>query len=157
MPMAVSVLGAVAFAAAAVGATAVLGRATDEVVGPAFGRGVSTTTLRTWSVALVAVGAGRGLSVVVRRYFAAMLEARMQAGLRTQVVDKYLTAPMSFHQTRRPGELLAHADADVIGTTTVIKPLPFSIGLVALVVFAFVSLILVDPVFALVAACLFPF
>ena len=82
---------------------------------------------------IVMVGFVRGMSIVVRRYFAAMLEARMQATLRRGVVDKYLTAPLSFHHSRPTGELLAHADADVSGTTMVIKPLPFSIGVIALV------------------------
>jgi len=156
VPMIVSVVGAVLFAAAAVGATVAVGHVTDSVITPAFNGGVERSTV--WAgVGLVAVvGTARGLSVVVRRYFAAMLEARMQATLRRGVVDKYLTAPLSFHHSRPTGELLAHADADVTGTTMVIKPLPFSIGVVALVVFALVSLVAVDWTFTLIAVALFP-
>lgn len=156
IPTVVSVVGAVAFAAAAVGATIVTGWVTDTVIKPAFSDGVSARTIWGGVVALVAVGFARGASVVVRRYFAAMLEARMQVTLRTGVVDKYLEVPLSWHQQRPTGELLAHADADVTGTTMLIKPLPFSIGLVALVVFALGSLIAVDWTFTLIALALFP-
>lgn len=156
MPMAVSVVGAVLFAAAAVGATVAVGHVTDTVITPAFSGGVARSTVWAGVVLIFVVGVVRGLSVVVRRYFAAMLEARMQSTLRRGVVDKYLSAPLSFHQTRPTGELLAHADADVTGTTMLIKPLPFSIGVFALVAFALISLIAVDWTFTLIAIALFP-
>lgn len=156
MPMAVSVVGAVLFAAAAVGATIAVGRVTDTVITPAFAGGVERSTVWGGVALIFVVGLVRGLSVVVRRYFAAMLEARMQATLRRGVVDKYLSAPLSFHQSRPTGELLAHADADVTGTTMVIKPLPFSVGVFALVVFALASLIAVDWTFTVIAVALFP-
>lgn len=155
-PLVISVVGAVMFAAAAVGATVVVGRVTDDVIAPAFRGGVDARTVWTGITAILLVGVVRGLSVVVRRYFAAMLEARMQVTLRQGVVDKYLSAPLSYHHAHPTGELLAHADADVTGTTTLIKPLPFSIGVMALVVFALVSLIAVDWTFTLIAIALFP-
>ena len=80
----------------------------------------------------------------------------MQVTLRTGVVDKYLSVPMAFHQSRPTGELLARAEADVSGTTMLIKPLPFSIGLIALVAFALASLIAVDWTYSLIALTLFP-
>lgn len=156
MPTAVSVVGAVAFAAAAVGSTIVVGRLTDELIQPAFRGHVEHRSILLGVAAVIAVGIARGVSVVVRRYFAAMLEARMQVTLRTGVVDKYLSVPMAFHQSRPTGELLARAEADVSGTTMLIKPLPFSIGLIALVAFALASLIAVDWTYTLIALTLFP-
>lgn len=156
MPTAVSVVGAVAFAAAAVGSTIVVGRLTDELIQPAFRGHVERRSILLGVAAVIAVGIARGVSVVVRRYFAAMLEARMQVTLRTGVVDKYLSVPMAFHQSRPTGELLARAEADVSGTTMLIKPLPFSIGLIALVAFALASLIAVDWTYTLIALTLFP-
>ncbi len=155
-PTIVSVIGAVAFSAAAVGLTVVVGRATDQLIAPAFDGGVEARDVWLGVVAIVAVGLAKGASVVVRRYFAAMLEARMQVTLRTAVVDRYVRVPLEVHRVRPTGELLATADADVTGTTMVIKPLPFSIGLIALVVFALVSLAINDWTFAAVAICLFP-
>ena len=60
----------------------------------------------------------------------------MQRTLRRGVVDKYLAVPLRYYHSKATGELLSHTDADVLGTTTVIKPLPFSIGVAALIVFA---------------------
>ncbi len=154
IPAGISVVGAVAYAAAAVGATMAFGWATDTLVRSAS----RPDAAQLWvGVSVVmAVGCAKGVAVVVRRYFAAMFEARMQVTLRRGVVDKYVTTPLSFFQSRPTGELLAHADADVAGTTMLIKPLPFSIGLVALVVFALINLVSIDWTFAAVAIVLFP-
>ena len=161
MPTVVSVVGAVSFAGAAVGATVVAGRVTDQLIGPAFdtsvaGEGVAGNDVVIGFALIVGFGLLKGVSVVIRRYFAAMLEARMQATLRREVVDRYLGVPLSFFQSRPTGELLAHADADVSGTTMLIKPLPFSLGLIALVVFSLGSLVAVDWTFTAVALALFP-
>ena len=156
LPTVVSICGAVCYAAAAVGSTVAVGRVTDRLITPAFNGGVSSSTVIGGVLLIVIVGLLKGSSVVVRRYFAAMLEARMQVTLRRGVVDKYLTVPLSFHNAHPTGELLAHADADVTGTTMVIKPLPFSIGLIALAVFSLISLVLVDWTFAVIALTLFP-
>jgi ABC-type multidrug transport system fused ATPase/permease subunit len=100
-----------------VGSTIVVGRLTDELIQPAFRGHVERRSILLGVAAVIADA--RGVSVVVRRYFAAMLEARMQVTLRTGVVDKYLSVPMAFHQSRPTGELLArrgrrvgHHDAD---------------------------------------------
>lgn len=155
-PTVVSVIGAIMFSAAAVGSTIAVGEATDKLISPGILGELDSATLWLWVAIVVGVGIARGLSVVLRRYYAAMLEARMQATLRRGVVDQYLRLPLSFHQSTPTGTLLAHADADVTGTTMLIKPLPFSIGLVALVVFSLASLLAVDWTFALTAIALFP-
>ena len=155
-PTVVSVLGAIAFAAAAVGATMVIGRVTDELIVRSEGSRPGSDLVWRGVALIVVVGIARGLSVVVRRYFAAMLEARMQVTLREQVTDRYLDVPLSYHLRMPAGELLAHADADVSGTTMLIKPLPFTIGLVALVVFSIASLLGIDWTFMLIALALFP-
>lgn len=155
-PFVVSVAGAVMFSAAAVGATIAIGETTDLLITPAFGDGIDGGTVLGGVAVVVGVGLLRGASIVVRRYYASMVEARMQRTLRNEIVEKYLTVPLSFHQRTPTGELLAHADADVVGTTTVIKPLPFSIGVMALVFFALASLVVVDWTFAVVAVVLFP-
>lgn len=155
-PFVVSIVGAVLYSAAAVGATIAIGGVTDHLIAPAFSGGVKGGAVVGGVAVVVLVGMLRGSSIVIRRYYAAMVEARMQRTLRRAVVEKYLTVPLGFHRTTPTGELLAHADADVLGTTTVIKPLPFSIGVAALALFALVSLALVDWTFAVVALILFP-
>lgn len=156
MPMALGVLGATLFSAAVVGTSIAIGRVTDKLIIPAFSTGVDRSTVLGGAAVVGLIGVIRGLSVILRRYFAAMTEARMQARLRTDVVDKYLTVPMSYHQAHPAGELLAHAEADVMATTLSIRALPFAIGVVALVVFALASLAFVDWAFLLVGLGLFP-
>jgi ABC-type multidrug transport system fused ATPase/permease subunit len=155
-PFAVSLVGAVTFSAAAVGVPLAVGRVTDDVITPAFRGGVSRSAVLGGVAAVIGIGLVRGCSIILRRYFAAMVEARMQRTLRTLVAEKYLRVPMAYYHQNPTGELLAHADADVVGTTTSIKPLPFSIGVVTLAVFALASLVAVDWTFAATALVLFP-
>ena len=85
---------------------------------PAFNGGVTKDAVIGGMALVIGIGLVRGVSIIGRRYFAAMLEARMQVTLRTEVVDTYLDLPMAYYQANPTGELLAHADADVVGTTT---------------------------------------
>jgi ABC-type multidrug transport system fused ATPase/permease subunit len=155
-PLAVSVAGATVFALSAVGATAVLGWLTDELIIPAFEDEVDTSVLTLAVAALVGVTLLRAVSIVFRRYFGAMTGRRTQADLRRQVTDRYLDVPLAYHQRTPAGRLLAHAVADIEAATEVIYPLPFSVGVFALVFSSMVSLVLVDPLMALVAFVLFP-
>ena len=156
LPFAVSLIGGVSWSAMVVGTTYVLGRITDEVIEPGFDEGVPGGTV-WWAVfALIAVAVLRGLSVVLRRWFGSLTETRMQASLRRDVAEKLLDMPMSSYRRRPTGELLAHADADVTTGTIMLMPLPFSIGVIALVVISIASLFTADVAFAVVAIVLFP-
>jgi ABC-type multidrug transport system fused ATPase/permease subunit len=155
-PFALSLVGGVAWALLIVAATYVLGRVTDEIIEPAFDEGVSASTV-WWGVgALVIVAALRGASVVVRRWYGSVTETRMQASLRRDVGERLLTMPMSSYRARPTGQLLANADVDITTGTQLLMPLPFSIGVVALVIISLVSLVTADVMFALVALVLFP-
>jgi ABC-type multidrug transport system fused ATPase/permease subunit len=151
-----SLVGATIYAAAAVGTTVVLGRVTDDVIIPAFSSGVSSDRVRGAAVALLAVGWLRGLSIVLRRYFAALTTFRTQARLRRGVTDVYLDVPMAYHRAKPTGELLAHADADIVAATELLNAFPFSVGVIVLIGFAVVSLLQVNLLLTLVAVLLFP-
>jgi ATP-binding cassette subfamily B protein len=155
-PFSIAVLGATIFAISAVGTTVILGIVTDTLIIPAFEEGRDRDALIGAVVALLCVAFLRAASIVLRRYFGAMTGRRTQAGLRRAVTDRYLDTPLEFHQRTPTGQLLAHADADVEAATEVIYPLPFSIGVVVLIVFSVVSLALVDVWLVLVALVLFP-
>lgn len=156
VPFVLSLVGGVAWALLVVGATYVLGRITDEVIEPAFDEGVSASTV-WWAVgALILVAVLRGMSVVVRRWYGSVTETRMQASLRRDVGERLLTMPMSSYRARPTGQLLANADVDITTGTQLLMPLPFSIGVVALVVVSLASLLTADVMFALVALVLFP-
>lgn len=153
----ISLGGATLYAAAAVGTAVVLRRITDEVVIPAFGDGgITDQATRAGALLMLGVGALKGLSILLRRYFAALTTFRSQARLRRKVTNHYLDVPLSFHRSKPAGELLAHADADVLGATEVLNALPFTVGVLALIAFAVVSLLLVDPVLTGIALLLFP-
>lgn len=155
-PFVLSLIGGVGWAAMIVAASIVLGRVTDEVIEPAFSTGVESSTV-WWAVgALVAVGALRGLAVVLRRWFGSVTEARMQRSLRSAVADRLLEMPMDSYRKRPTGQLLATSDVDVTTATQMLMPLPFSLGVIALVVFSLASLWGADPMFAVVAVLLFP-
>ncbi len=157
LPFAVSLIGGVAWALLVVGATYVLGRVTDDVIEPGFSPGGVPASTVWWAVgALVGVAVARGLSVVVRRWFGSLTDARMQASLRKDVSERLLSMPLTSYRKRPTGQLLANADVDITTGTMLLMPLPFSIGVVALVVVSLASLFAADVVFALVAVVLFP-
>ncbi len=153
----VAISGAIIFAIAAVGLTRVLGWATDNVIEPGLdGDGVTNRQLWNAVILVMAVGVLRGAGALVRRYFLAMAEYVTQRLWRRQLFDQYLELPVSFHQSRPTGELLAHIDNDVLMATSMLKPLAFAVGTVALVVASLGSLLEVHPYLAIVAVVLFP-
>ena len=156
LTFALSVIGAALYAAAAVAATVVLGDVTNDVIEPAFTHGVSRSTVIGGALALLAVGLLRAFSITTRRYFAGITRLRTQARWRRQISDTYLDVPLAFHRSRPAGELLAHTDNDVLAATEVMSPFPFTLGVVALIVFALISLALVDIWMMLLALFFFP-
>ncbi|HSL57299.1 MAG TPA: ABC transporter ATP-binding protein [Acidimicrobiales bacterium] len=156
-PFLAALSGAVLFSGALVAGTVVLGRVTDELIIPAFEEGdTEVGVVVAAAAAIIGLSVLRAVGVVVRRYFAAMVANRSQVSLRRSVIDTYLAVPLSFHQTTPTGELLAHADADVEAATEVLNPLPFTTGVISLIVFSIVSLALVDPMLMLVGVAVFP-
>ena len=75
--------------------------------------------------------------------------------LRILLLDR-LPRVLAEHREQPTGRLLAHADSDVERATEVLNPLPFSLGVVALIGFSLVALALVDPWFLLIGAAVFP-
>lgn len=155
-PSAVSIAGATLFAVMAVGGTVVLGRATDEVLIPAFDGGVGRGTVALGAAAIIAASLLRMLGVVLRRYFGQMAQRRMQMHWFERVTDRYLEVPLRWFEDHPAGELLAHADADCERSTIVMQPLPFSLGVIVLIVVAIVQLAIVDLGIMLIGLALFP-
>ncbi len=159
IPFAVAIFGAALFAGATVISTVVIGRVVDLVVLPAFdgdGSDVSAGTVGWAIAAVLAVTVLRVAGVVIRRYFAGMTSERCQRTLRRRLIDQYLGLPLSWHQRKPTGQLLAHADNDTEVTTELLHPLPFSLGVVFLAVFSAISLLVVDVPLAAVAFLIFP-
>jgi len=154
---AIAISGAFVFAVAAVALTRVLAWVTDEVIVPGLdGDGVDGGTIWTAVALIMGVGLVRGAGALVRRYFLAVAEYGTQHLWRRQLFDQFVDQPLRFFRDHPTGELLAHADNDLTVSSMVLKPLAFTVGTLILVVVSLVSLVLIDPLLALVAVVLFP-
>lgn len=155
-PHAVAIAGATGYVAATVAGAWMLGWVTDRVIVASFADRPEAGPLIVAGAGIIGFSAATGASVVVRRWFLSMAELRTQRDWRRGLLHHYLDAPVSFHRARPAGELLAHADADVLTATMVLKPLAFSLSVVLLAGVALVMLLFVHPLLALIAAVLFP-
>lgn len=155
-PHAVAIGGATGYVAATVAGAWMLGWVTDRVIIASFADGPDAGPLAVAGAGIIGFSAATGASVMVRRWFLSMAELRTQRDWRRGLLHHYLDAPVSFHRDRPAGELLAHADADVLTATMVLKPLAFSLSVVVLAGVALVMLLFVHPLLALIAAVLFP-
>jgi len=155
-PFAVAVAGATLYAGMTILSTVVLGRVTDEVFTPAFDGGVSVGTVLVAVGAILVVALLRAVGVVLRRYFAGKTGSEVRRTLTRRVVDKYQDLPLAYHRSHPTGELLAHAEADVQAAVEVIHPLPWSLAVVLLCLFAGIALMVTDPILGVIAWIVLP-
>ena len=155
-PFAASVAGAVLFAFASLWLTEALGRATDEVLRPAFEGEVESREVWLAVGALMLGGVGRALGIMLRRYYSGVAGERVMATLRTRVAERYRELSLRFHRETPTGELLAHMEADVKAAVDVFWPVPFAMGVIVLTLLALVALLVTDPVLSLVGLVVFP-
>jgi ATP-binding cassette subfamily B protein len=155
-PFFVSVAGATLFAFASIALTTTLGRATDEVLRPAFEGGVSSRRIWLAVAALMTFGCLRALGIMTRRFFSGVSGERVMATLRTRIADRYRRLALAYHRETPTGELLAHMEADVKAAVDVFWPVPFATGVIVLIVLAMIQLLLADVFLAMVAVVLFP-
>jgi ABC-type multidrug transport system fused ATPase/permease subunit len=155
-PFLVSVGGAVLFAFASIALTTALGRATDEVLRPAFRGRVPPRDIWLAVGALMAFGCLRALGIMLRRFFSGVSGERVMATLRTRIADRYRRLALAYHRETPTGELLAHMEADVKAAVDVFWPVPFATGVIVLIVLAMIQLIAADLFLAMIAAVLFP-
>ena len=150
-------VGALGFVAASIGGAWVLRAATDDLAIPAFDDGTVDRS-DVWVVMglIVVVSVGRGIGVMMRRWYLSLAENSTQRDWRRALVNHYLDVPLRFHRERPTGELLAHADIDLTTATMVLKPLAFSVSVLALVIVAVVTLFIIHPLVALLGIVLFP-
>ena len=91
-----------------------------------------------------------------RRVFAGKTQWRVAGTLGEQVTDRLVGQPISWHQRRPDGDLVARAGVDVDAAVAVLAPIPFSVGTVLLVVVSAAWLLVSDVVIGLVAVAVFP-
>jgi ATP-binding cassette, subfamily B, bacterial len=155
-PFLASVGGALIYAVSSIALTTALGRATDQVLRPAFAGGVPTRRIWFAVLALMVAGILRALGIMIRRFYSGVAGERVMATLRSRVADRYRELALAYHRGTPTGELLAHMEADVKAAVDVYWPVPFAVGVIALVLLAMVALLLTDPFLAVVGLALFP-
>jgi len=155
-PFLISVAGAVLFAFGSIALTTALGRATDDVLRPAFKGGVSSREIWLSVAALMGFGCLRALGIGTRRFFSGVAGERVMATLRTRIAERYRNLALAYHRETPTGELLAHMEADVKAAVDVFWPVPFATGVIVLVVLALIQLLAADIFVAMVALVLFP-
>jgi ATP-binding cassette, subfamily B, bacterial len=155
-PFWASVAGALVFAVSSLLLAVALGRATDQVIQPAFAGHLSTTKMWIAVGVLMLFGCLRALGIMVRRYYSGVAGERVMATLRTDISDRYRDLALQYHRETPTGELLAHMEADVKAAVDVFWPVPFAIGVLALVLLALVALFRTDVWLALIGVLLFP-
>ena len=154
---AVAIGGAAVFAVATVASSLAVQWVTDHVIVPRFEDGhVATGTVIAGIAFIVAVGIVRAVGVVTRRSFAARGQWQVRGGLQEQVLAQYQAQPLAWHSTHGTGELVAHAGVDTEAATEVLAPLPYSIGVVLLILVSAVWLLATDLVLGGIAVLLFP-
>ena len=155
-PFLAAVAGAVMFAVGSIALTTALGRATDEVLRPAFEGGVSARQIWFAVAALMLFGCLRALGIMIRRYYSGVSGERVMASLRTRIAERYRQLALAYHKETPTGELLAHMEADVKAAVDVFWPVPFATGVVVLIALAMIQLLSTDLYLSLVALILFP-
>ena len=145
------------FGATTVAVSQVLGAITDEVIVPALdGSGAARDRLPLAGAVLAVVAVTLGVSVALRRIFAGIGYADLQAGHRSRVTRQYLRLPMSWHRSHPTGQLLSNANSDVEAATGVFNPLPYALGVAVMIVVAAVALVRADGWLAVAALAVLP-
>ncbi|WP_024936743.1 MULTISPECIES: ABC transporter ATP-binding protein [Actinomadura] len=152
-----SVLASALYAVMTVATAQVLGWTTEEVVLPAFASGSTTAGALAGAAALImAVALLKALGVAGRRFYAGLMQYRMQASYRRSVTRQYLRLPLAWHHRHPTGQLLSNANADVEAVWAPIAPLPMAVGVVFMLLIAAVSILVTDVVIAAVGFLVFP-
>ena len=154
-PFALAVAGAAVYGGMTVGSSVVVGRVTDRVILPALEAGrVRTATLVAGALAVFGVIALKGIGVVLRRTAATLMQFRLEARHRKAISARYQRLPLSWHRRHSTGELLSTAHADVEAAFGAIAPLPFSVGVVVMLLIAAAVMVLTDPLLALIGGAM---
>ena len=130
-PFITAVIGAAIFATCTVLSSVAVRWVTDNVILPRFDEGeVATSTLVTGVVFLGVVGVIRAGGVVMRRVFAGITQFRVGATLSSEVIDRLIRQPISWHQRRPDGDLVGRGSVDTDTAIAVLAPIPYSTGTV---------------------------
>lgn len=155
--------GATLFALLTVGWSRTLGRVVDRLITPLLdGQALPSAAAiaRENKVELLLLLGGIGwlrlAAALLRRINAARLAHTSAHTWRRLVVEHLLRQPLTFYRRTPTGTLLGNADNDPEAATAVLHPLPYALGVVALIGIALGWLVSVDVPMAIVSAIVLP-
>ena len=129
----------------------------DEVIVVRFDTGeVSTGRVISGIGVLIGLALIRAIGVVVRRTWAGKAEWRTAESLTGEVVDVLVAQPVPWHRRQSTGDLITRAGVDVEATVGVMAPLPYSSGVVIMMIVAGIGLVRTDPLLGSLATLVFP-
>ena len=105
---------------------------------------------------IVGVAVIRAAAIVLRRFAGSVTLRRTQRRWFHELTDHYLAQPLRFYADEPTGKLLAHTDTDAERAGFAIMPVPLTIGAVAMLIFASISLAVLDPILFVIGLALFP-
>ncbi len=153
----IAVGGAAVFAVLTVASSFALSWVIDNVILPRFEEGeVANATLLSGVVLILGIGVLRSVAIVIRRSYASITMWRVAQMFTNEVVDRYVHQPISWHNRRPDGDLLARAGVDAESTVSVLGPIPFALGTVVMVIVSTVWMMVIDVTLGLVAVIVFP-
>lgn len=154
---AIAVAGAAAFAVLTVASSFAISWVVDKVVLPRFEDDDLAGATFLGGVGLVlGIGVLRAIAIVIRRSYASITMWRVAQMLTNDVVERYVDQPLSWHNRRPDGDLVARAGVDGESTVSVLAPIPFASGTVMMVVVSTAWMLWIDPPLGLVAVVVFP-
>jgi ATP-binding cassette subfamily B protein len=153
----VAVAGSAVFALCTVLQATVIGHIVDHTVLPAVRTGHTTrAALVGAGAAVLGVAALKALGITCRRWFAGVMQYRLQARYRRLVTGQLLRLPLAWHTSRPTGELLSVANSDVEAMFWPIAPFPFACGIAVMLVATVVQVLSVDLILSVVGLATIP-
>jgi ABC-type multidrug transport system fused ATPase/permease subunit len=153
----IAVAGAAVFAVLTVASSFAISWVIDQVVLPRFEDGeVAVSTVAAGIALVLGIGVVRAIAIVVRRSYASITQWRVAQVFSDDVVERYIEQPMSWHNRRADGDLVARAGVDAESAVSVLGPIPFAVGTVIMLVISTVAMLVIDPILGVVAIVVFP-
>jgi ATP-binding cassette subfamily B protein len=149
---ALSIIGAVSFAATIVVAAGLIGWVTDRLILPALAdTDRSGVSLGYASLLIGAVALWKSVSIVLRRGAAAWWQLRSEQNLRRDIVAHQLSLSLRWYASRGVGDLLSVSGNDTKQSTGLLAPLPFALGSLFLLAGSMGLVLTIDVLLGLLA------
>lgn len=153
----IAVSGAAVFATFTAGSSLGIRWMIDHVIVPRFeGESVGWATVLTGCLLIVVIALVRAVGVVVRRTFAGKAEWGVAEKVTVEVIERYDSQPIPWHERHASGDLVSRAGVDTETSVAVLAPLPYGSSVVLLLVISAVGLLATDPALGLVATVVLP-